>query len=102
MTTGSEIKELRTELSELRTQLTSVQVALSMVLSPEHRKLVNSKDVSKVFKEIVKEMRDDESAQLRQAQETWVGVNTYPGFNTGATLGTNNVAAPDTILGKFR
>nr|MCK4795042.1 hypothetical protein [Desulfobacteraceae bacterium] len=54
------MSDLQQQIDELRTELTSVQTALSLVLSAEHRELVNSKDVKKVFQEIVQELRQDE------------------------------------------
>ncbi|MCK4784199.1 MAG: hypothetical protein KAV87_10645 [Desulfobacteraceae bacterium] len=74
---------LQAQINELRTELTSVQTALSLVLSAEHRALVNSKDVRKVFKDMIREMREEEehervqnhhqrlAQQFADAQRTW-------------------------------
>lgn len=59
-------EDLQKQITELRNELTSVQTALSLVLSAEHRELVNSKDVRKVFMDMIQEMRqEDEDLENR-------------------------------------
>ena len=56
------------DIAELKQQVLSLQTVLSLVLSPEHRKVINSDDLRRTLKDLLKEDEASVLAQKMQAQ----------------------------------